>query len=67
MERGVSVTVELSNWGFDPTGFCYCGCREETGGHFAPGHDAYFAPRLLRVLRGNRQVSDAIRRLIAGG
>lgn len=31
---------------------CKCGCGEETGGFFVPGHDARFKGKLLRIERG---------------
>ena len=62
-----SVTDELNHWGFKPCCRCYCGCNGETDSYFMPGHDAYFAPRLLATLRGDQNIADAIRQLVRRG
>lgn len=37
---------------------CICGCGTETGGKFAPGHDARAKGLLLKVERGDLKVAD---------
>ena len=52
-------------WGFQPTGFCYCGCGNATpaGGYFLTDHHYPFGVGLLNALAGNQQVLQAIRQL----
>ena len=60
-----SIIAELTDgWNYKPVGKCFCGCREETDGHFVSGHDTHFAAHLLGQLRGNGKVTNAIQSLI---
>lgn len=61
----MSVIAELQEQGFNPEDQCYCGCRGEAreGKYFAHSHDPKFPHALLRELRGNQDVSQAIQEL----
>ena len=63
----MSIIEELErHWGVSANGVCHCGCGGNTlrrRAHFIPGHDPFFAPNLLKELRGNLDVEEIIRRL----
>jgi hypothetical protein len=40
-------------------GVCYCGCGDETGGHFAPGHDGR-AASMLEFLHGHSDTAERV-------
>jgi hypothetical protein len=44
-------------------GTCYCGCGEETRGHFAQGHDG----RALALLQALRREPPIVSQLVAAG
>ena len=63
----MSIIDELErHWGVFPNGRCHCGCRGQTIGkraHFIPGHDPWFAPNLLKALRGNPDIAAVLQEL----
>jgi hypothetical protein len=39
---------------------CHCGCGQQTGGYFVPGHDARFKGWLLQIERGEATAEDLL-------
>jgi len=42
------------------TGKCWCGCNEDTGSHFAQGHDKRAQEALLEIIYGDRTTVEVL-------
>lgn len=42
------------------TGKCWCGCGEDTGGHFAQGHDRRAQEALLDIVYGTGTIAEKL-------
>ena len=42
------------------TGKCWCGCNDDTGGHFAQGHDRRAQEALLGIIYGDRTTVEVL-------